>query len=114
MGRPAQAPVAHLGPPWRMPRHPRPSDDPRVETLLRWARSRDERLRERAFDALGALEESVPAKHTAPALALVVGAAYERVMGRGPRELHMGNGAIDLLGKLGESGAVELVRLRER
>ena len=45
--------------------------------------------------------------------ALAVAAAYARVPRVGPRDLRAGHALVSLLGRLGEPGARELVRLRE-
>lgn len=91
-----------------------PVDDPRVQALVEWAHKSDARLTRRASNALAALQGSTPRPATAPALAQVAGAAYQRVPNRGPRDLQTGHAVVELLGELGEAGGRELLRLRER
>ncbi len=88
--------------------------DPRVEELLCWAGGTAGMLGEAADAALLALEQSPPRAQVAPSLALAAAAAYSRVPTIGPRNLDAGHRIVELLGKLGEPGARELVRLRER
>ena len=91
-----------------------PLVDPRVETVVAWAQRPEEYLDDRASAAIDALTDVLPAPDTAPALALAAAAAYARVPRRGPRDLHAGHRLVALLGRMGEPGARELVRLRER
>lgn len=88
--------------------------DPRVAALVGWAQGSNGRLDERGDTALSALEDSLPRAWTAPLLALAAFAAYARVPCVGPRDLRAGHRIVDLLGQLGEPGARELVRMRER
>lgn len=71
-------------------------------------------LGDAAGAALSALEQSPPRARAASSLALVAAAAYARVPMVGPRNLDAGHRIVELLGSLGEPGARELVRLRER
>ena len=91
-----------------------PGLDPRVEALVRWALDADGRLDETAEAALAALEGSPPRQELASELALAAASAYSRIPTVGPRDLQAGHRVVDLLGRLGEGGARELVRLRER
>ncbi len=91
-----------------------PLADPRVETLVAWAQKPELPLDDRAIAAVEALTDSLPSADAAAALALAAAAAYTRVPDRGPRDLQAGHRLVTLIGRLGESGARELVRLRER
>lgn len=88
--------------------------DPRVQTIVAWAQSGNARVDARPTAALDALDGSLPRRETAPAIALAAAAAYARVPGVGPRDLQTGHRLVALLVRLGEPGARELVRLRER
>jgi hypothetical protein len=88
--------------------------DPRVETLVAWALKPEVPLDEIGRAAIAALADALPRGDAAPALALAAAAAYARVPLRGPRDLQAGHLIVDLLQDMGEPGACELVRLRER
>jgi hypothetical protein len=88
--------------------------DPRVAALVGWAQGSSEPLDERGDVALSALEASLPRAWAAPLLALAATAAYARVPRVGPRDLQTGHRIAEVLGRLGEPGARELVRIRER
>jgi hypothetical protein len=91
-----------------------PLSDPHVEALARWAQLADVTVDDRTDAAIAAMMELPPRADAAPALALAATAAYARVPGRGPRDLQSGHRIVRLLCLLGEPGARELVRLRER
>ena len=94
--------------------HTTPLSDPHVEALVRWAQLADVPVDDRSDAAIAAMIELPPRADAAPALALAATAAYARVPGRGPRDLQSGHRIVRLLCLLGEPGARELVRLRER
>jgi hypothetical protein len=85
-----------------------------VATLVAWAQHGDEPIDGRGAAALAALHDALPRAEAAAPLALVAAAAYGRVPGVGPRDIHTGHAVVRLLEQLGEHGARELVRLRER
>lgn len=91
-----------------------PLADPRVETLVAWAQTAEVPLDDRASAAIEALEDALPKAEAAAALALAAAAAYKRVPDRGPRDAGAGHRLVELIARLGEPGARELVRLRER
>ena len=91
-----------------------PLADPRVETLVVWAQSPERRADERVDAAIAALTDAPPRADAAAAVALAATAAYTRVPGRGPRDLQAGHRLVKMLAGLGEAGARELIRLRER
>jgi hypothetical protein len=93
---------------------PTPLADPRVEALVAWAQTPKSTLGERDAAAIAALGDAPPRVEAAAPLALAAAAAYSRVPGRGPRDLQAGHRIVDLLRAMGEPGARELVRLRER
>lgn len=97
------------------PAPPSPAtSDPRVRELVAWAQSGGRHAGSEANAALAALAGSLPRQCAAAPLAMVAAAAYARMPGRGPRDLRTGHVAVDLLGRLGEPGARELVRLQQR
>ena len=93
---------------------PSPLPDPRVATLVAWAQTPDVRADEPVGAAIEALTDALPHGHAAAGLALAAAAAYARLPARGPRDLQTGHRLVKILAGLGEPGARELVRLRER
>ena len=90
------------------------TSDPRVRELVAWAQSGGHFAGCEANAALAALAGSLPRQCAAAPLAMVAAAAYARMPGYGPRDLHTGHAVVDLLARLGEPGARELVRLQQR
>ena len=88
--------------------------DPRVETLVAWARDSNNAMSgTTAEGALEALADSLPGQASASALAYAAAAAYQRVPSKGPRDLQAGHRIVAILGQLGVAGGRELVRLRD-
>ena len=89
-----------------LPALPSPAtSDPRVRELVAWAQSGEHFAGCEANAALAALAGSLPRQCAAAPLAMVAAAAYARMPGYGPRDLHTGHAAVDLLARLGEPGA---------